>query len=122
MYDGQNDTWMVRQTGFMVAVPELWGNFFIGRAKEGFSLTKVMSGYDPWAMERFTFNETIPLLADGIKWLGYLPKQATCSGTSACSPTGCPRAKASPATIISSPPASAGCRCSTPSAPCSTSR
>jgi phosphate-selective porin OprO and OprP len=75
MYDGQNETWMVRQTGLMVAVPELWGNFFIGRAKEGFSLTKVMSGYDPWTMERFTFNETIPLLADGIKWLGYLPSK-----------------------------------------------
>ena len=77
MYDGQNDTWLVRQTGFMVNVPELWGNFFIGRAKEGYSLVKVMSGYDPWTMERYPFGDaTIPLLADGIKWLGYLPNRA----------------------------------------------
>ena len=33
-----------------------------------------MTGYDGWTMERFTFTDaTIPLLADGIKWLGYLP-------------------------------------------------
>lgn len=76
MYDGVNDEWLVRQTGLMVAVPELWGNFFIGRAKEGFSLNKVMTGYDGWTMERFTFTDaTVPLLADGIKWLGYLPSR-----------------------------------------------
>jgi phosphate-selective porin OprO/OprP len=74
MYDGANDTWLIRQTGIMIHVPELWGNFFIGRAKEGYSLVKVMTGYDPWSMERYTFGDaTIPLLADGIKWLGYTP-------------------------------------------------
>jgi hypothetical protein len=31
-----------------------------------------MVGYDGWALERFTFGDaTIPLLADGFKWLGY---------------------------------------------------
>lgn len=75
MYDGPNHSWLIRQTGVMVAVPELWGHFFIGRAKEGFSLNKVMVGYDGWTMERSTMNDaTIPILADGIKWLGYVPK------------------------------------------------
>ncbi len=76
MYDGASESWLVRETGVMIAVPELWGHFFIGRTKEGFSLNKVMSGYAGWTMERATINDaTIPILADGIKWLGYLPKQ-----------------------------------------------
>ena len=75
MYDGPSGSWLVRQTGIMIAVPELWGHLFIGRSKEGISLNRVMVGYDGWGMERFTFSETIPLLADGIKWLGYLPSR-----------------------------------------------
>jgi len=75
MYDGPNHQWLVRQTGVMIAVPELWGNFFVGRSKEGFSLNKVMVGYDGWTMERAPMNDaSIPILADGIKWLGYSPK------------------------------------------------
>jgi phosphate-selective porin OprO/OprP len=75
MYDGPNHQWLIRQTGVMIAVPELWGHFFIGRQKEGFSLNKVMVGYDGWTMERATINDaTIPILADGLKWLGYTPK------------------------------------------------
>jgi phosphate-selective porin OprO/OprP len=75
MYDGPNHQWLIRQTGVMIAVPKLWGNFFIGRSKEGFSLNKVMVGYDGWTMERATISDaTIPILADGIKWLGYSPK------------------------------------------------
>jgi phosphate-selective porin OprO and OprP len=75
MYDGPNHRWLVRQTGVMIAVPELWGNFFVGRSKEGFSLLKIMVGYDGWTMERPTISDaTIPILADGIKWLGYSPK------------------------------------------------
>jgi phosphate-selective porin OprO/OprP len=75
MYDGPNHQWLVRQMGVMVAVPELWGHFFIGRSKEGFSLNKVMVGYDIWTMERATISDaSIPILADGIKWLGYSPK------------------------------------------------
>ncbi len=73
MYDGYLDEWFVRQTGLMIAVPEAWGNFWIGRSKEGPSLNKVMTGYDGWTQERATFTDAIPLLADGIKWLGYLP-------------------------------------------------
>ena len=73
MYDGYLDEWFVRQTGLMIAVPEAWGNFWIGRSKEGPSLNKVMNGYDGWTQERATFTDAIPLLADGIKWLGYLP-------------------------------------------------
>ena len=75
MWDGPNEKWLIRQTGVMIAVPELWGNFFVGRSKEGFSLNKVMTGYDGWTMERATINDaSIPILADGIKWLGYSPK------------------------------------------------
>ena len=76
MYDGVTDDWFVRQTGIMVAIPELWGHLFVGRAKEGVSLNKVMTGYDGWTMERFTFTDaTVPLLADGVKWLGYHPSR-----------------------------------------------
>ena len=75
MYDAATSKWLVRQTGLMIAVPELHSHFFIGRAKEGFSLNKVMVGYDGWSMERLPFTDaTVPLLADGIKWLGYLPR------------------------------------------------
>ena len=75
MYDGPNDSWLVRQTGIMVEVPEISGHIFVGRSKEGFSLNKVMVGYAGWTMERSTINDaTIPILADGIKWLGYAPK------------------------------------------------
>lgn len=74
MYDQVTKRMLFRQTGFMVAVPEINSHFFIGRAKEGFSLNKVMTGYDGWTMERLPFTDaTVPLLADGIKWLGYVP-------------------------------------------------
>jgi phosphate-selective porin OprO and OprP len=75
MYDGPSHAWLMRQTGLMIAVPKLQGNLFIGRSKEGFSLNKVMVGYDGWTMERSTMSDaTIPILADGFKWLGYTPK------------------------------------------------
>jgi phosphate-selective porin OprO/OprP len=75
MYDGASEKWLVRETGIMVEVPELWGHIFVGRTKEGFSLNKVMVGYAGWTLERATISDaTIPILADGIKWLGYLPK------------------------------------------------
>jgi len=75
MYDAPNDQWLVRQTGIMIAVPELRGHVFIGRQKEGFSLNKIMVGYDGWTMERATINDaTIPILADGIRWMGYVEK------------------------------------------------
>ena len=74
MYDAVTHKWLVRQTGLMLSVPEIYSHFFIGRAKEGFSLNKVMVGYDGWSMERLPFTDaTVPLLADGIKWLGYVP-------------------------------------------------
>ena len=74
MYDAVTKKWLFRQTGVMVAVPEIWSHFFIGRAKEGFSINKVMVGYDGWQMERMPFTDaTIPLLADGIKWLAETP-------------------------------------------------
>ncbi|HZJ43453.1 MAG TPA: porin [Pyrinomonadaceae bacterium] len=76
MYDAPNSAWRMRQTGIMIATPELWGSVFVGRSKEGFSLNKIMVGYDGLTMERSTLNDaTIPILADGIKWLGYIPKR-----------------------------------------------
>lgn len=76
MYDGPTDSWLIRETGVMIAVPEAWGHLFIGRTKEGFSLYRVMGGYSLWTMERPTINDaTIPILADGIKWLGYVPER-----------------------------------------------
>lgn len=74
MYDDANRAWLVRETGIMIDVPELWGKFFIGRTKEGFSMNKVMVGYAGWTMERQMAIDVIPILADGVKWLGYLPK------------------------------------------------
>jgi phosphate-selective porin OprO/OprP len=74
MYDGPSGKWLVRETGIMVEVPEIWGHIFVGRTKEGFSLNKVMVGYAGWTLERATISDaTIPILADGVKWLGYLP-------------------------------------------------
>jgi phosphate-selective porin OprO/OprP len=76
MYDGANDEWLVRQTGLMIAVPELKGHVFIGRSKEGISLNMVMVGYAGWTMERSTtVVATVPLLADGIKWMAHVPKR-----------------------------------------------
>lgn len=76
MYDGPSHSWLVRQTGVMVAIPELWGHIFVGRTKEGVSLSRVMSRYDVWTMERSTFSDAaIPALADGVKWLGYVPNR-----------------------------------------------
>lgn len=74
MYDGVSDSWFIRESGLMIGVPELWGKFFIGRTKEGFSLNKVMVGYAGWAPERQMAIDVIPILADGVKWLAYLPK------------------------------------------------
>jgi len=75
MYDGPTDSWLMRETGFMIAVPELWGNVFVGRTKEGFSLNKVMNGYFGWTLERQIALDLIPILADGVKWLGYVPNR-----------------------------------------------
>jgi phosphate-selective porin OprO/OprP len=75
MYDAANEQWLFRETGLMVQVPELSGHIFVGRTKEGVSLNKVMVGYAGWTMERATISDaTIPILADGVKWLGYAPR------------------------------------------------
>jgi len=75
MYDGPSGSWFMRESGIMIGVPELWGNIFVGRTKEGFSLNKVMNGYSGWTMERQMAIDVIPILADGVKWLGYLPNK-----------------------------------------------
>ena len=100
MYDGPSHSWLMRQTGVMIAVPKLWGNIFIGRSKGGAPLNKVMVGYDGWTMERSTMSDaTIPILADGFKWLGYTPKHGF-DGTLAITTTGSLTSKTSlPITI-----------------------
>ena len=37
MYDGDGKYWMIRETGFTIGVPELFGHIFVGRTKEGYS-------------------------------------------------------------------------------------
>lgn len=75
MYDGVSKSWFVRETGVMIAFPEIHSQFFIGRTKEGFSLNKVMVGYGGWTLERQMAIDAVPLLADGIKWMAFLPKK-----------------------------------------------
>jgi phosphate-selective porin OprO and OprP len=74
MYDGTDKSWHFRKTGIQVGLPELSGNIFIGRDKEGYSLIKIMVGYDGWTIERSTaLDAFVPILADGIKYNGYSP-------------------------------------------------
>jgi len=76
MYNGASSSWLMRETGVMFELPEWWGYLFVGRTKEGFSLNKVMSGYSNWTLERSTMSDaTIPILGDGVKWLGYVPRR-----------------------------------------------
>jgi phosphate-selective porin OprO/OprP len=74
MYDRADESWRVRQTGFDIGFPELYGHVFVGRVKEGYSMIKLMTGYHPWTMERTPVLDIIPILADGVKWMGYFPK------------------------------------------------
>jgi phosphate-selective porin OprO/OprP len=75
MYDSADDEWRFRQTGIQIGFPELQGNLFIGRTKEGYSMIKTMTGYHPWTMERSPgLDAFVPILADGAKWMGYLPE------------------------------------------------
>lgn len=74
MYDKAKDTWRFRQTGIMADIPKVHGNLFVGRTKEGFSTNKIMVGYQGWTNERSTISDAlIPILADGIKWVGSIP-------------------------------------------------
>ncbi|HSF45918.1 MAG TPA: porin [Chitinophagaceae bacterium] len=73
MYDAPSGDWFVRETGFTIHVPEIESIFFVGRTKEGFSMNKVMNGYAGWTFERQMALDVIPILADGIKWMAYLP-------------------------------------------------
>ena len=64
----------MRQTGLMLDIPALYGDIFVGRTKEGFSTSKIMVGYQGWTNERAAINDAfLPILADGIKWNGYVP-------------------------------------------------
>ncbi|PWU00553.1 MAG: porin [Bacteroidetes bacterium] len=74
MYDGDKNTWLVRESGLTIGVPELKGHIFIGRTKEGYSMIKVMNGHSGLTNERQMALDPIPILADGIKYFGYLPK------------------------------------------------
>jgi phosphate-selective porin OprO and OprP len=74
MYEQSSGKVLIRETGVMFPVPQLSGDIFVGRTKEGFSLNKIMVGYAGWTMERTEMNDaTIPILADGIKWIGFAP-------------------------------------------------
>jgi phosphate-selective porin OprO/OprP len=75
MYDSADDEWRFRQTGVQIGFPEARGSLFIGRTKEGYSMIKVMTGYHPWSQERSPgLDAFVPILADGLKWMGYFPE------------------------------------------------
>jgi phosphate-selective porin OprO/OprP len=75
MYDAADDEWRFRQTDIQIGFPEAKGSLFIGRTKEGYSMIKVMTGYHPWTQERSPgLDAFVPILADGIKWMGYFPE------------------------------------------------
>jgi phosphate-selective porin OprO/OprP len=74
MYDGVTKSWLLRETGVMIHFPKISGYIFVGRTKEGYSLVKVMNGHSIWGLERPMHLDIIPILADGIKYMGYLPK------------------------------------------------
>lgn len=74
MYDGPSKSWFARESGVLIGLPELSGNLFLGRTKEGFSMSKIMVGYAGWCMERQMGIDLIPILADGIKYMGFYPK------------------------------------------------
>jgi len=74
MYDAAAEEWRFRQTGFMFNFPEVHGDLFVGRTKEGFSTNKLMVGYHGWTIERSAANDAfLPILADGVKWTGRTP-------------------------------------------------
>jgi phosphate-selective porin OprO and OprP len=74
MWDAVKKSWWPRETGIQIAIPELWGNIFIGRQKEGFSLNKIAVGYAQPAIEKMPANDAmIPIMSDGLKWLGVSP-------------------------------------------------
>src|SRR5262245_56707101 len=73
MYDPapEKRTWFWRQSGIYVDLPEIGGDVFIGRTKEGISMNKMMVGYNGWTQERATANDAfLPILADGIQLRG----------------------------------------------------
>jgi phosphate-selective porin OprO/OprP len=75
MWDAADERWAFRQSGLMLELPKISSNLFIGRTKNGFSMNKVMVGYHGWTHERAPASDAmLPILADGVKWLGYLPK------------------------------------------------
>src|SRR5262245_42702664 len=76
MWDEANERWALRQSGIMLGLPKISSELFIGRTKSGFSMNKVMVGYHGWTHERATAGDAmLPILADGIKWMGYLPNR-----------------------------------------------
>ena len=74
-YDGNTGTWRIRETGVQVKMPELSGYIFFGRTKEGYSLQKIQNGFTLWRFERPMIQDLVPILADGVKYSGYFPKQ-----------------------------------------------
>lgn len=71
MYDSDDRSWFWRQTGLYFDIPAWGGDLFIGRTKEGFSMNKIMVGYNGWTNERATANDSfIPILADGVQLRG----------------------------------------------------
>jgi phosphate-selective porin OprO/OprP len=109
LYDTPTHSFLVRETGVMFTVPELWGSIFVGRTKEGFSLNKVMAGYAGWTMERTEISDaTIPILWTASSGLATCRRNTSC-GTSASLATGSRKDRRSPRTSVRWSAASRGC-------------
>jgi phosphate-selective porin OprO and OprP len=74
MYDGAEDAWTFRETDIIIGLPEIFGEVMIGRQKEGYSFNKVQNGYSCWGNERQMSLDPISIMADGIRFTGYIPK------------------------------------------------
>jgi phosphate-selective porin OprO and OprP len=74
MYDVAETTWTFRETGLLIGLPEIAGRVFIGRQKEGYSFNKVQNGYSCYGNERQMSLDLIPIMTDGIRFYGYIPK------------------------------------------------
>jgi hypothetical protein len=60
MYEKAKE-WRFRQTGFMVDVPELWGQHLYRAHQGSFSTSKIMVGYQGWTNERAAINDAFPI-------------------------------------------------------------
>jgi hypothetical protein len=70
MFDGAKKQWVIRQASW--PVPEIWGH--LRRAEQGRFLANKRDWLRRVGIERADQRCHAPDSADGVKWLGYLPR------------------------------------------------